>query len=348
MNIESHLDRKQRLKGEGKFELPLNIDTKKYLVWKISFWDLLIAAPFIFLSLILMYIANKILDDLSTSTIIVCLSPALFVIILQLTKHPIRKNISLLQYGYVWKWKYRKRTKEFYYQKGEIDMHNIDDQDTRKKLGIKNIYSGCYETTDNRFVKVLEVSSINLALMNRTEQIRIFDSYRTFLSDLQLIKHLQIEQISQPINLSQYMLYVKKLTEKETNAYKRMLGKSYQRYVEDTQKSRNMVSRKRYVVIDQPISSDREKSLEELERKVKVISASLENMIRGHERLNIKVLGNDELLKLMYTCLDYDNAQALGDYIVTRASNKVNISLGERTAREIIETYDKQLKEHIN
>jgi len=102
------------------------------------------------------------------------------------------------------------------------------------------------------------------------------------------------------------------------------------------------------VVIDQPISSDREKSLEELERKVKVISASLENMIRGHERLNIKVLGNDELLKLMYTCLDYDNAQALGDYIVTRASNKVNISLGERTAREIIETYDKQLKEHIN
>ncbi|MFS8542045.1 MAG: hypothetical protein LOD89_08145, partial [Tissierellales bacterium] len=56
--------------------------------------------------------------------------------------------------------------------------------DVRKKLGIKAIFSGAYETIDNHFVKVIEVSSVNLSLMNETELNNIYNAYRSFLNEL--------------------------------------------------------------------------------------------------------------------------------------------------------------------
>jgi hypothetical protein len=344
---ESFLDRKERLKGEGKIELPLNIDTKKYLIGNISFGDLKVISPFACISLIAIFMFYKT-GYLNRNTIFISLIPTVFISAFQLIKHPVRKNISFLQFQLIWRFKYKKRQKDFYYKKGEIDMTNTNDQDTRKKLGIKNVFSGCYETTDNRFVKVIEVSSINLSLMNKKEKNSIFESYRMFLSEMQLVKKLQIDIIAQPINLSKYLYYVDRQTEQENNYAKRMLTRSYKKFVEKIQKSRNMVARKRYIIIDQPISSDREKSLQELERKATIIQSKIENMLVGHAKLSAKILQNDELLKLMYTCLDYDNALALGNYIVGRANNKVSISLGEKTAKEIIETFERQLEDSIN
>ncbi|MEB6550207.1 hypothetical protein MXL46_14015 [Heyndrickxia sporothermodurans] len=347
MQKDSFLDRKDRLKGEGKVELPLNVDTKKYLIGNIAFIDVFIASPFILLSVALMLVVHSY-GHLNTQTIILCTAPTLLIMAFQLIKHPIRrKNLSFLQYGILWKIKYKKRNKEFFYKKGEIDMSQSD-QDTRKELGIKNIYSGCLETEDNRFVKVLEVSSINLSLMNYAERNRIFESFRTFLSEMQFLKKIQISQISQPVNLSRYLLYIDRKTEGEKDLAKRMITSSYKKHVEKIQKSKNMVARKRYVIIDQPISSDREKSLQEIERKAALVETNINNMLRGYSKLNVKILQNDELLKLMYTCIDYDNAQALGEFIVSRANNKVSISLGEKTAKEIIATFEKQINENIN
>jgi hypothetical protein len=265
--------------------------------------------------------------------------------VVQSIKHPIRKNLTFLTYGLIWKIKYKKRNKDFYYTKGEIDMEN--EKDTRLQLGIKDVFAGCFETTDDRFVKVLEVSSINMSLMNELEKKNIYDSYRSFTNE-QFIKNLQISLIAQPINLTQYFIHIDRITDGEMDYAKRMIVKSYKKYIENIQKSKNMVSRKRYVIIDHPISSDREKSLEEIERKVKLIQSNINNMLNGDSSLEAKVLQNDELLKLMYTALDYDSAQAIGDYIVGRGQDEVGISLGERTAKRIIETYQKQLDENIN
>lgn len=332
------------MKGEGKVELPLNIDTKKYLIWKISFQDLLIVSPFALLSLVLIYLIYNS-GNLSLNTFFPTLIPVVLMVVVQSIKHPIRKNLTFLNYGLIWKIKYKRRNKDFYYTKGEIDMDN--EKDTRMQLGIKNVFSGCYETTDNRFVKVLEISSINMALMNRSEKKNIYDSYRSYINE-QFIKKTQIALIAQPINLTQYFIHIDRISEGEMDYAKRMLVKSYKKYIENIQKSKNMVSRKRYVIIDQPISSDREKSLEDLERKVKLVQANINNMLSGDSSLEAKVLQNDELLKLMYTALDYDSAQALGDYIVGRGQDQVGISLGEQTAKRIIETYQKQLEENIN
>lgn len=347
MYKENYVDRKERFKGEGKVELPLNIDTRKYLIGNISFNDLLVLSPFLFLTLIILFVCYST-GNLSRNTIFASFVPSIIVGAFQVLKHPIRKNLSFLQFRILWRAKYNKRKKDFYYTKGELDMSNKTLPDIRTQLGIKDVFSGAYETTDNRFVKVLEVSSLNLSLMNGRERKNIFEGYRTFINELQITNEIQISVIAQPINLSQYLLHVDRQTEHESNVAKRMLTKSYKRQIEDIQKSRNMVARKRYVILSQPITADREKSIQELERKAIIIKSQLENMLQGYSRLYVKELNNDELLKLMYTCLDYDNAQALGDYIVGRAQNKANISLGERSAKDIIEQLQKQLSESIN
>lgn len=341
---ESYLDRKDRLRGEGKVELPLNIDTKKYLIGNIAFKDLLVVSPFALLSIIIIVILHKT-GNLSQTTFIVSLAPTGFMAMLQIIKHPIRKNLSFLTFRVLWRLKYNKRKKQFYYQKGEISMAN--QEDVRLKLGIKNVFSGAFETTDGYFAKVLEVSSVNLSLMNKTEMNNIFESYRTYLNEMNL-KSIQIEQIAQPVNLSQYLLYIDRKTENEQNYAKRMLKQSYKRYVEDIQKSRNMVQRKRYIIIRQSVGSDREKSIQELDRKALIEQSKIENMLTGSARLNVKILQNEELIKLIYTCLDYDNAQAQGENIVTRANSKIDVSMGEKSAREIIDVFEKKLNESIN
>lgn len=340
---ETYIDRKERLKGEGKVELPLNIDTKKYLIANLSFNDLLIISPFLVISLLITYILYKH-EKLSTGLFFIVFAPTVFIAALQMIKHQIRKNISFLTFGLIWRYKYKKRRKEYVFKKGAMDMAN--DEDIRKQLGIKNIFSGCYETTDNRFVKVLEVSSVNLSLMNNKEKESVYEGYRTFLNELQL-KTVQIEQIAQPVNLSQYLLYVKRTTENEKGYAKRMLARSYLQYIENVQKSRNMVARKRYIIISQPIKGDREKALAEIERNANIVKLKIENMLMGHAKLNVTILHNDELLKLLYTCLDYENAQAQGEYIVTRANKKMDISLGVNSAKEVLEAFEKSLKESI-
>lgn len=342
--MESYLDRKERLKGEGKVELPLNVDMQRYFIFNITFKDLAIISPVLVLSIILIVIFKQT-GNLSQGTVIVSIAPTFFIIMLQLIKHPIRKNLSFLTFRMIWRFQFNKREKQFIYQKGEIDMEN--EQDVRKQLGIKNIFSGTYETTDNHFVKVLEVSSINLSLMNDKEQDSVFDGFRTFLNETGM-KKFQISEIAQPVNLTQYLLYVDRKTENEKNYAKRMLKHSYKNYVGNIQKSRNMVQRKRYIVIRGAISSNREKSLEEVEQLTRLITSKVENMLSGSTTLHANALMNDELTKLMYTCLDYDNAQALGDAIVGRANNTVNITMGEKTAKEVLDEFEKKLEESIN
>ena len=42
---QSAVERRDRLREEGKIELPLNVDTKKYILSLIKYRDLLISLP---------------------------------------------------------------------------------------------------------------------------------------------------------------------------------------------------------------------------------------------------------------------------------------------------------------
>lgn len=335
-----YLDRRDKLASEGKFELPLNIDTRKYLLGPIAYVDLFYILPVACLSGLLIWIF-WLFGWRGTNPILVSVTPTILIIMLQANRHPVRKNVSLLKFRFLWRMAFKKRNKTFFRQRGVINMDKTS-TDTRSQLEISDIFSNCYETTAGNFVKVIEVSPVNLSLMNKSEIKLVIQSYRSFLNEISFLKNIQIEQIAQPVNLQSYLNHVEHTTIKNQGPKADYFVNSYTDHIKDIQTDSGMVSRKRYLVISEPISNDREKSLKELERKTNIAKSSLENMLSGYFGLTARTLNNEELLKLYYTCLDYNNAQSIGDHVINRASKQSPISLDERTASRFVEAYTKE------
>lgn len=339
------LERKEQLRNELKVQLPVPIDSKRYLIGKIAFIDVGIALPFLLLSSLLVYLFY-VGGLLNKYTFIFSTLPTVAIVTFQLMKHPVRKEISFLNYRILWKYHYNQRQKEFFYRKGALNM--ADKKDARRKIGIKSTFADCYETNDKRFVRVFEVSSVNLSLANRPEKRSALESFRVFMTTINFLKRIQFSQIAQPINLTRHLQIVSHRQKDENNQAKRLLNKGYRNFIEEIQKSRDLVTRKRYIIISKDIGTDREKALDDIDQQSKLLMTKVESMSFGYTSLSIKQLNNDELTKLMYTCVDFDNAVSIGDHIIDRANNRSNVSVGEQTAKELIEVLQRQLREKIN
>ncbi len=337
-------ERKEQMRNELKVQLPVPIDSKRYLIGRISFTDLAIISPFLLITIGSMYLFFS-LGFLNKWTLALAAAPTLIIAGMQFTKHKVRREISFIQYGVFWKYKFKKREKIFFYRKGELKMK--DKQDARRKIGIKNVFADCLETRDNRFVRVFEISSINLSLSNKLEKKSALESFKVFMTTTNFLKTIQFSQIAQPINLTKHLHFVRKNNKKQDNEIKNMLLKSYENYIEGIQSSRELVSRKRYVIISQKIGSDREKALDQIDQLSKLTISKLEGMTFDYTSLTAKQLNNDELTKLMFTSIDYDSAVVLGDHILSRTTNKSLVSVGEDTAHRLIDTLTKQLKETV-
>lgn len=279
-------------------------------------------------------------------TIIISSLPSVIMIFLQMQKHPVRKEIPYIKYKVFWKYDFNKRNKEFVYRKGALIM--TDKQDARRKIGIKSVFADCYETSDKRFVRVFEVSSVNLSLANKSEKRATLESFRVFMTTITFLKNIQFAQIAQPINLSKHLTSITKKQENETNAAKVLLNKGYTKHIEDIQKSRDLVTRKRFIIISQKIGNDRDKALDQIDQNSILLMSKVENMSFDYSSLSIKQLNNDELTKLMYTCVDYDNSVSYGQYIVNRANNRSDVSFGEQSLRQLVEKLSKDLETKIN
>ncbi|QII26977.1 hypothetical protein G3M81_23085 [Bacillus paralicheniformis] len=333
------------MRNELKVQLPVPIDTKRYLMGKVAFIDVAIFSPFLLLSGLLIYLFYSC-GILNKYTFIFSISPSIAIIAFQMIKHPVRKEISYLKYKVLWRYNYKQREKEFFYRKGAFDM--ADKQDVRRKIGIKSTFADCYETNDKRFVRVFEVSSVNLSLANKPEKKSALESFRVFMTTINFLDSIQISQIAQPINLSRHLQHISKRQQGEESHVKRLLNKGYRNYIENIQKSRELVTRKRYITISKNIGSDREKALDEIDQLSKLLITKVESMTFDYSTLSVKQLNNDELTKLMYTCMDYDNAVSVGDYIIERANDRSSISVGENTAKDLIDVLQRQLTEKVN
>lgn len=338
-------ERKEQLRKELKVQLPVAIDSKRYLIGRLAFVDVFLILPFVLLTLFLGFLFYR-LGILNNWTLILAALPTVAISVLQLTKHKVRKEISFIKYGVLWKYEYKKRNKQFHNRKGAFDMS--DKKDARKRIGIKSVFAECYETNDNRFVRVFEVSSVNLSLSNKSEKRTALESFRVFMTTLNFIKTIQFSQIAQPINLTRHIQNVTQRNQNHDNKAKLMLQKSYRSHLQEIQKSKDLVTRKRYIIISEKIRQDRDDALDKIDQNSTLLMNKIDAMTMGYTTLSIKQLNNDELTKLMYTCVDYDSAVAIGDYIVDRASNRSLISVGEESARRLLETLQKQLNEKIN
>lgn len=343
-NAQSAVERRELLKKEGKIQLPLNVDTRKYMFSFVRYKDFLIALPLFIIAAIAIYIMKNS-GGLTAPKALIAIAPwASFLTILSI-QHPERKNISFFEYRFIWKLKFNKRQKLFIYKKGgEMKKKGQENEKNIKDiLGIKNIHSDCYETNDKRLIKVIKVSSVNISLLNTKDKALLYTSYESFLNDLPRSISPQINQIAQPVNLKQYAHFIKEVTSNETNSIKRLLVKGYLNFVEDIQQSRNMVSKNRYIIISKSFTQNRDKALEQLENDTKLVKTTIENMFNGQFQLDAKILNNEELFNLYYTCIDYENAQVNSNFNGIASP----VTLGQQTYNEISRQWAEKKSEHI-
>jgi len=302
---QSTMYRKQKLREEGKIEIPMSIDPARYFIGNIRWKDILSTAPFGLLSVILIITLNKT-GNLNTSTFLLSFLPPALVLTFFWVKHPDRKNISIITTVW-WKIKYLNAKKLYEYSK---EVKDDMSEDIRSQLGMFNIANDCIETLDNRLIKVIEVSSINVSGISERERNRVYSNYQTFLNNYdQSAFPIQIKQFSRPVNLSNYLNWIRQNTDNQQNQYKRMFADSYIDKVNDIQKSKNMVSKARYIIVSEKIGSNKEKALEKINMKAEHLVSQISNMLSDKHKLKASIMDNEALFQYQYACIDYENAQ---------------------------------------
>lgn len=331
---DDYVLRKEELRKDGKIEIPMSIDPARYFIGNIRWKDVLFTTPFIVISVLLLIFLTKS-GNLNSSTLLFSFLPPILALTFFWVKHPDRKNISFIT-TVIWQIRYR-FSKQMYEYSKEV-RENVS-EDIRTQLGVFSVANDCMETIDNRFVKIIEVSSINVSGLSEKDRDKVYSNYQSFLNNYpQSAFPLQINQFSKPINLTNYLNWVKEIVAQEENQYKRMFTQSYEDKVNEIQKSKNMVSKARYIIIDEKIGSNRERSLEKINRDAELLVSTIENMLTGRNQLKSHSLDNEELFQNLYASIDYENAQ-----ISQSINREYNVDLPFTTSKS---SYEKDLEDN--
>lgn len=330
--------RKQKLRDEGLIEIPMSIDPSRYFIGNVRWKDVLYTSPFALITVIAIVILNNI-GYLNTSSFLFSFLPPIMVLTFFWVKHPDRKNISFITT--IW-WKIRYSSSKKMYEYTKEVKENVSD-DIRTQLGIYNISNDCMETLDKRLIKVIGVSSINLTGLSDRERNRVYSNYQTFLNNYAASSFpIQIKQFSEPINLSNYLNWVRKNVQKEENHFKRMFAESYTKKVNEIQKSKNMVRKARYIIVSAKIGNNKNKAIENLNLEAERLTSSIENMLSDRHKLRANVLDNEGLFQLIYACIDYENAQIRQS---TERKHKVDLpfTMGKTSYEETFENAQEKI-----
>ncbi|SFI68170.1 hypothetical protein [Thermoflavimicrobium dichotomicum] len=299
--------------GKKKFKIPNHID-KSFHIWRfITLRDVLILLPLALLGFILY---QYILPDLGmqiklTLSLIPLMfgSTAIFV-------RPIKERSNIMLYDQLkWRYQFNQRQREFLLKKkhildgeGMVQRKNKPPEKAAQDLiPVRNIYDEMIETSDQRLIKILSVSSVNLSLMSYQEEREVLEGYEVFLKSLK--QPIQITRVAEPINLKGYIVYLKKLLNKTENPYRRRMLESYIDYTQRLQEDRQMIRRQCYVIIDEAFSDERskQKAIKKLKERVTDLKLRLEEMLFNH-KLEVHELTNEELKRYLYQMFDYENA----------------------------------------
>lgn len=240
------------------------------------------------------------------------------------------------------KFKMSKKTYEFTKER----THDMK-EDIRSQIGIFNIANDTYETIDNRVVKVIEVSSVNLTGMSENDREKTLRAYQSFLNNLpQHYFPFQVEQFAKPINLKNYMYWTQQKMEDEKSFKKRTLFQSYIDKTNEIQKSKKMVNKSRFVILSENIGTNKEKALQKLSNKTESMVSSIENMLDGKYSLSASVLNNEELFYLIYSSIDYENAQVKQNVNVNNILN-LPITLGQKSYENMKKEWEEEERSRI-
>lgn len=112
-------------------------------------------------------------------------------------------------------------------------------------LPIKDLKNGIVETTDGRYIKILEVDPINFTLRSDEEQFNIISSFASWLKISPM--RLQFKSITRKADSDKHIAMVREELEQEDNPQCREMGEDYIRLIKDVG-SREALTRRFFLI----------------------------------------------------------------------------------------------------
>lgn len=116
---------------------------------------------------------------------------------------------------------------------------------TQDFIPIKNLEHGIIETTDGRYIKILEIEPINFMLRSEEEQYEIICSFASWLKISPV--HLQFKSITRKADSDKHIAMLRKETETEESAQCKKLSEGYIRLIKDVG-SREALTRRFFLI----------------------------------------------------------------------------------------------------
>ena len=112
-------------------------------------------------------------------------------------------------------------------------------------LPVREIRNGIIETTDDRYVKIIEILPINFLLRSSEEQYNIISSFATWLKISPM--KLQFKSVSRKADSDKHVAMVREELSREENQQCRQLGEEYLRLIKDVG-NREALSRRFFLI----------------------------------------------------------------------------------------------------
>lgn len=116
---------------------------------------------------------------------------------------------------------------------------------TQDFIPIKNLEHGIIETTDGRYIKILEIEPINLMLRSEEEQYEIICSFASWLKISPV--HLQFKSITRKADSDKHIAMLRKEMETEESEQCKKLSEGYIRLIKDVG-SREALTRRFFLI----------------------------------------------------------------------------------------------------
>ena len=177
---------------------------------------------------------------------------------------------------------------------------------------IQSTYQDILITKTGYAVGMIEISGINLELLNDEEQTDTFDTFNTFLINTLGDSSNEVQQwidTTSPVNIDDYLLSYKKRYLVEENEAKKQLIASYIQDLTQKSKAKEMNTKRHILIVKEKITDKSLVSLEtkaqDLKDKIRNYISRLENSFEQYD-LQAKQLFADEVKQVLKNQMNYN------------------------------------------
>ena len=186
---------------------------------------------------------------------------------------------------------------------------------TQSMVCIKEIKNGVVETTDGRFVKIVEVAPINFHLRSEREKNAIIYSFASWLK-IAPVK-IQFKAMTRPADINDHITTMLKQMSQETNPRCKELQQDYLNLIASVGSTQG-VTRQFFIIIEHEHRNIRQETYPEIVAELNNAQATIKNMLK---HCGNKLVEHDDedtfLMNFFYLLYNRSERQSLREKMLT-------------------------------